>query len=128
MSLCGDDTENRGGCVGQVRRMCAIQSLMRQSVRSDAGRSSRSSRPPRRLASAGPPSASAEMKMMFRHGILCATLALLVADARAQLLDVGKKSFETRCARCHGGDGAGGARAGSLVDRVRPRATTKEAI
>ena len=45
--------------------------------------------------------------------LLCATLGLVAAD--------GEDSYQTRCALCHGGDGAGTDRAGSILPTLLAR-------
>jgi alcohol dehydrogenase (cytochrome c) len=45
-----------------------------------------------------------------------------VAGVHAQDLDAGRKAFETRCARCHGGDGNGG----EMGPPIRERLTTRD--
>src|SRR5262245_20216570 len=43
------------------------------------------------------------------------------AIASAQTPDPGRVAFETRCARCHGADGAGGEMGPSIVQRLTTR-------
>ncbi len=49
-------------------------------------------------------------------------LALLgAALLNAQTLDAGRKSFESRCARCHGADGNGGEMGPAIRERLPTR-------
>ena len=43
------------------------------------------------------------------------------AVASAQDLDAGRKSFESRCARCHGADGNGGEMGPAIRERLPAR-------
>ncbi len=49
---------------------------------------------------------------------MLAALLAAAPQARAQRDDPGRTQFETRCAGCHGGDGAGGEHAPSIIGRV----------
>jgi alcohol dehydrogenase (cytochrome c) len=49
--------------------------------------------------------------------VLCSTLGLAAAD--------GKDSYQTRCALCHGGDGAGTDRAVSIIPTLQTSATAR---
>ena len=55
--------------------------------------------------------------------ILFVVLAVAAAGAAAtgQSSDPGRKSFESRCARCHGADGNGGEMGPSIVERLTAR-------
>ncbi|MGH9162533.1 MAG: PQQ-binding-like beta-propeller repeat protein, partial [Vicinamibacteraceae bacterium] len=55
--------------------------------------------------------------------LLCAVLCLLLgsASALAQDEDVGRRQYESLCARCHGGDGNGGELGPAIVTRVATR-------
>ena len=64
----------------------------------------------------------------MRTSALVICLALVAADARAQTIDAGKRSFESRCASCHGADGTGGARGFNIVDVRQPRVTSKDTV
>ena len=50
-------------------------------------------------------------------------LATTAATAAAQTTDAGRTVFESRCARCHGGDGNGG----EMGPPIRERLTTRDA-
>ncbi|PYQ54492.1 MAG: hypothetical protein DMF78_05685 [Acidobacteria bacterium] len=47
-----------------------------------------------------------------------ASLLATVSDTRAQSLEAGRKTFEQRCALCHGGDGEGGERGPAIASRL----------
>jgi len=57
-------------------------------------------------------------------GVLAGTVTLGPALA-AQRVGEGKKSFESRCARCHGADGTGGEMGPSIVQRLPPLDTAQ---
>ena len=40
------------------------------------------------------------------------------SDALAQAPDAGRRTFEARCARCHGGDGNGGEMGPAIAQRL----------
>ena len=48
-------------------------------------------------------------------------LAAAAPALHAQTVDPGRKAFETRCARCHGGDGNGGEMGPPIVQRLTAR-------
>lgn len=48
-------------------------------------------------------------------------LALAAAPVQAQPADAGRRIFETRCARCHGGDGNGGEMGPAIRERLPAR-------
>src|SRR5712692_1275666 len=52
---------------------------------------------------------------------LLTSFCLLAASALAQGPNPGRASFETRCARCHGGDATGGESGPSIVAQVGAR-------
>ena len=49
------------------------------------------------------------------------TLAAASTAVAGQASDPGRKSFESRCARCHGADGNGGEMGPSIVERLTTR-------
>jgi alcohol dehydrogenase (cytochrome c) len=63
---------------------------------------------------------------MIRASILWT--ALFAAGAVAQTDDAGKRQFLTRCAGCHGEDGAGGGHGPNVIDLRRPRATSRQEV
>jgi alcohol dehydrogenase (cytochrome c) len=50
-----------------------------------------------------------------------AVLLLIASAAAAQAVDPGRQIFETRCAKCHGGNGAGGEMGPPIVTRLTIR-------
>jgi alcohol dehydrogenase (cytochrome c) len=52
--------------------------------------------------------------------IVAALIAAGAALVPAQAPDPGRKTFESRCARCHGADGRGGEMGPSIVERLTP--------
>ncbi len=52
---------------------------------------------------------------------LCVTLLALSVFALAQAPDQGRRQYETRCARCHGGDATGGESAPGIVAQLDAR-------
>src|SRR5690348_7867059 len=54
---------------------------------------------------------------------LCLILAgvFISAAAHAQLFDPAQRAYETRCARCHGGDGTGGESGPNIVSQLGSR-------
>ena len=52
--------------------------------------------------------------------VLALTLIASRSDAFAQDVDAGRKAFESRCARCHGGDGNGGEMGLPIAQRLPP--------
>jgi alcohol dehydrogenase (cytochrome c) len=52
--------------------------------------------------------------------VVVSALALASAPAAAQPVEQGRKSFESRCARCHGADGNGGEMGPSITRRLAP--------
>ena len=48
-------------------------------------------------------------------------LAATVSTAAAQTTEAGRKVFESRCARCHGGDGNGGEMGPPILERLPAR-------
>jgi len=52
--------------------------------------------------------------------VLALTLIASRSDAFAQDVDAGRKAFESRCARCHGGDGNGGEMGPPIAQRLPP--------
>src|SRR5437879_2778549 len=56
---------------------------------------------------------------VYEMKYLSAVLFLYAPLATAQDIAAGKKQFESRCAGCHGIDGAGGEHAPSIVDTRR---------
>jgi alcohol dehydrogenase (cytochrome c) len=58
----------------------------------------------------------------IRVGLVCVLgLACMASILHAQTVDPGRKVFETRCARCHGGDGNGGEMGPALPERLVTR-------
>jgi alcohol dehydrogenase (cytochrome c) len=57
--------------------------------------------------------------MRTSAALLCA--ALSICTARAEDPDAGRREYETRCSRCHGGDGNGGELAPGIVRRLASR-------
>src|SRR5436190_6804227 len=53
--------------------------------------------------------------------MLISTLCLLTVTGFAQAPNPGRAAFETRCARCHGGDATGGESGPSIVAQVGAR-------
>jgi alcohol dehydrogenase (cytochrome c) len=56
--------------------------------------------------------------------LLAVPPALALSPASAQDADAGRKTFETRCARCHGGDGNGGEMGPAITTRLPVRDDT----
>src|SRR6187455_1791854 len=52
--------------------------------------------------------------------VLALALIASRSDAYAQNVDAGRKAFESRCARCHGGDGNGGEMGPPIAQRLPP--------
>jgi PQQ-dependent dehydrogenase (methanol/ethanol family) len=65
---------------------------------------------------------------MIRIATLLICLALFRNHASAQTADAGRRTYQARCASCHGEDGTGGGHGPSIVDVRRPRATSKDAV
>jgi alcohol dehydrogenase (cytochrome c) len=60
--------------------------------------------------------------MRIRVGIAALVIAAgLAAASPAQDVETGRKSFESRCARCHGGDGNGGEMGPAIRERLPAR-------
>jgi alcohol dehydrogenase (cytochrome c) len=58
---------------------------------------------------------------MWRFGGLgVAGLLIIASSLEAQTVDPGRAVFESRCARCHGGDGNGGERGPAIVQKLGP--------
>ena len=53
--------------------------------------------------------------------LVCIGMLVLPAAALAQDVDPGRRSFEERCGRCHGGDGNGAEMGPPIRDRLRAR-------
>src|SRR5688572_20600540 len=70
-----------------------------------------------RLSCAAQPPA---MRITLVIHVLVSALALASAPAAAQPVEQGRKSFESRCARCHGADGNGGEMGPSITRRLPP--------
>src|SRR5271169_6268714 len=51
----------------------------------------------------------------------CFTILLFSALAQAQPPDPGRRQYETRCARCHGGDATGGESGPNIVAQLDAR-------
>jgi alcohol dehydrogenase (cytochrome c) len=56
--------------------------------------------------------------MNVAAAVLCSGLAVAAPTASAQAENAGKKTFETYCVRCHGGDGRGGEMGPPIVARL----------
>src|SRR5206468_8474463 len=53
--------------------------------------------------------------------LFIASSLLMAPKLRAQVPDKGKKTFESICGRCHGGDGNGGEMGPPILTRLRSR-------
>jgi alcohol dehydrogenase (cytochrome c) len=60
----------------------------------------------------------------MRISSLLACAAFVCSFALAQTPDPGRRSFETRCARCHGGDATGGESGPNIVSQIGGRSDT----
>src|SRR5580693_10804422 len=61
-------------------------------------------------------------KLAGMRGFPILTFSLLAAGiAAAQAPDPGRIAFESRCARCHGGDGTGGESGPNIVSQIDSR-------
>jgi alcohol dehydrogenase (cytochrome c) len=56
--------------------------------------------------------------MRVRSGLTAVLVLVLAASAQAQAPDPGRAAFESRCARCHGGDGNGGEMGPAIAVRL----------
>ncbi len=61
---------------------------------------------------------AAVVRMRIKLAVL--TVLALAPVLAAQRIDQGKKSFDSRCARCHGGDGNGGEMGPAIARRLPP--------
>src|SRR6185436_18273844 len=75
----------------------------------------------RRGVRAGPRQTFQELSMKARILFVAVTLAATRTAVAGQSSDPGRKSFESRCARCHGADGNGGEMGPSIVERLTAR-------
>src|SRR6266542_920801 len=61
------------------------------------------------------------MRVPLFVAIVCAIAARQPQAQDPEVIVAGRKQFESRCAACHGCDGAGGERGPSIVDTARAR-------
>ena len=57
----------------------------------------------------------------MRAFFLAIGLAMLAVPAAAQDVDAGRRTFETRCGRCHGAEGGGTEMGPAIVQRLKAR-------
>src|SRR5438445_13857276 len=58
------------------------------------------------------------MRLAALAALTGAALLASAAQTRGQSLEAGRKTFEQRCALCHGGDGEGGERGPAIASRL----------
>src|SRR5262249_13856735 len=116
------------GCGGRQMRTRVIFAFGRSAAARGgrsmeaAGTAARALRKVRRSIGSPPARRDCRLSGVRIHAAVTAgivTGGLLVARASAQSLEAGRKSFEQRCARCHGGEGEGGEMGPAIGLRLR---------